>query len=867
MDPEPLPDPSEMSPQERTLSLVEAIGNDDLLGVLLVLYFIKGDEINATALSTTHTPLEAAVVLPTSRPAVRRTIAECILHHDAAMTTALELAHTHRNPEMVALLENWCKGGSERAETARKLVREMDLEEAEAWIRDAGMALEELLAMDSVVEEQIPAPDVFMTEQEERKADSPPLPPRSTRRTHSRASPPSSSSFEPHALSLSVLPLYAAEADVRDLVTRIVGPERVSAVSVVHRRYLGDSTALVVVGSERGRDKAVQLLEGTYVGKRKIIADPAPLPAWAKSSGPTPSSTTPTHRRSRSPPARRRRSASPRRHVIAPYNHHSPSPPSRHHRSPSPPSRHPPPYSCRSRSPVRWPDKHGDPFHSRQRDFLSSSPPPSGPLKWMHVSKLPTTIAERYLYDRLAASCIHTEDIFLERKSDGIGYAFVALRTDSDVSRAVKLFNGLWGFVGARPYRDPWTGQTEPNFVSSTAPTIRRVYKGPRRDSRAPPSPYTRKIVIRHLRPGTTPAQVVSFLERVLGRGGVREVSVREVRSTGVMMAYVTLVQHEDCVRAICDLDGEVCNGRAVSITWFVDPAKTKRSGASLVENAGASLSLSEAVSNGRSPPRMHPRAQPPALTSSNTQPLGAWNRYSTKPLAPSPPRPSNGAADSPPNAPRRSSPPSTSTSCRRDSPPPASTSNHRPSPSPPRRSPSPATAAARAHQAQLELDLSRLSSLDLSPSDVLSIQQLWTPLSSPPVPQPQQASSSTPFHDPNQGAFERPISLTARFGFLPQEEAKRALEGVKRGERAYPEDEAMESGYERFLKAQAGEDRDHYMDFFARLDDFDRSNALFAKKGRQAADASRIAEDQDSLPPRPPAINGLSHSHSPAQN
>ncbi|GAA5865200.1 hypothetical protein JCM1840_003942 [Sporobolomyces johnsonii] len=293
MVPEQLPDPSEMSPQERTLSLVEAVSNDDLLGVLLVLYFMEGDEINVKASSTTRTPLETAVALPTSRPAVRRTIAECLLHRNAVTTTALELAHTHRNTEMATLLENWCKGCREQVEMSRRLVQEMTLEEAEAWISDAGMAMEEPPAMKQ------PAQDVVMIEQEERKPDlaafkvkmqpastepaparrpfqpapaphpagtrssrSPPSSPGSTRRFRSPSFPSSSSSFELHALSLSALPLYVAEADVRELVARIVGPKMVSAVRVVPHRGLGESAALVVVSSEQARDKAVKLLEG-----------------------------------------------------------------------------------------------------------------------------------------------------------------------------------------------------------------------------------------------------------------------------------------------------------------------------------------------------------------------------------------------------------------------------------------------------------------------------------------------------------------------------------------------------------------------------------------------------------------------------
>ncbi|GAA5896164.1 hypothetical protein JCM5296_007250 [Sporobolomyces johnsonii] len=884
MEPEELPDPSEMSPQERILSLVEAIGNDDLLGVLLVLYFMEGNEINARASSTARTPLETAVVLPTSRPAVRRTIAECLLHRDAIAAAALELALTHRNLEMVTLLDSWCKGGREQVEMSRRLVHEMTLEEAEAWISDAGMALEEPPAMDGIVEEQHPMQDVVMTEQGEHKPDladlkpktqqtSPEPPPRSLRRSHSpspqpeehkpdlaalgatmqqaspetcrsrppmpaprptrrshslsppkmkqssaeptpvtrhaqpapalppasaetprsrsptpplestrhsRSPPPPSSSapFEPHALSISSLPSDFGEADVRELVAKIVDPDMVSAVHLMRRKER-KQTAVVVVCSERGRDQVVKSLHRTRVRKRRIFAEPTPLPAW-----------TYARRRSLSPRIRRKRSASP---------------------------------SYRSRSPVRRLDEHGDPFLASSRRSLSSSPPPPGPLSWMYVGNLPTTLAERHLYDQLTAARVRVEDIYLKHNRTGSRTAFVELRTDSDVCRAIEVLNGLSGLIEARPYLDPKTGKTEPGFASSRT-TVRNMYQGPRRNSRAPPSTDTREVLIQHLAPGTTTDLVVSFLEGAIGRGGVRELLVREVRGTrDFLRASASLDSHQDCVRAILDLDGEVCNGYAVSITWDQDPARTRPAQSSLPEYARASPSPAEVAA---------------------------------------PPPPSNGAAASPPTAPRRSPPPSTSTSCRRDSPPRASTSNHRRSPSPPRRSSSPTTAAARAHQAQLELDLSRLSSLDFRPPDLLAIQRLWAPLSSPPDPQPQQTTPSTPSSDLNQGpSVERQISVPAKFGFLPQEEAKRALERVKGGERVYTDDETQ-SAYERFLRAQAGENRDHYVDFFARLFDFNQANARFAEQGRQqAATADRIADNQDRLAPRHLATNGHSHA------
>ena len=109
------------------------------------------------------------------------------------------------------------------------------------------------------------------------------------------------------------------------------------------------------------------------------------------------------------------------------------------------------------------------------------------------------------------------------------------------------------------------------------------------------------------------------------------------------------------------------------------------------------------------------------------------------------------------------------------------------------------AEAKANAEGSLLERDLGRLRSLGIEPHQIEAIQQMWPSLNAPP-------SSASGADEP----FERGIDAQVRFGFVPQEVAKKALRENSVAP-TYPDDRVKQARYEAFLSAHAGESRDYY--------------------------------------------------------
>ncbi|GAA5882282.1 hypothetical protein JCM8547_000769, partial [Rhodosporidiobolus lusitaniae] len=79
MDEDLLADPRDMTAQEKTDQLVKSVDEDDLLGVVLVLYFMDEEQINSTSQSSNLSALETAGFSPTRNKRVRRFIVEVLL--------------------------------------------------------------------------------------------------------------------------------------------------------------------------------------------------------------------------------------------------------------------------------------------------------------------------------------------------------------------------------------------------------------------------------------------------------------------------------------------------------------------------------------------------------------------------------------------------------------------------------------------------------------------------------------------------------------------------------------------------------------------------------------------------------------------
>ncbi|GAA5890340.1 hypothetical protein JCM6882_008800 [Rhodosporidiobolus microsporus] len=153
-----LADPSDMTPQQRTSSLVQAVEADDLVGVLLFLVYSVMGEVNGQALHNGLTPLGAALVVPLRRFEVRRLIVECLLHHGADIAQAEASATRPCSQELLTVLHEWDHGGREQALLAMQLRESMTLEEAEAYILNNGLGVDDLPPIPSTSAAVLPPP-------------------------------------------------------------------------------------------------------------------------------------------------------------------------------------------------------------------------------------------------------------------------------------------------------------------------------------------------------------------------------------------------------------------------------------------------------------------------------------------------------------------------------------------------------------------------------------------------------------------------------------------------------------------------------------------------------------------------------------
>ncbi|GAA5829520.1 hypothetical protein JCM11251_000188 [Rhodosporidiobolus azoricus] len=119
--------------------------------------------------------------------------------------------------------------------------------------------------------------------------------------------------------------------------------------------------------------------------------------------------------------------------------------------------------------------------------------------------------------------------------------------------------------------------------------------------------------------------------------------------------------------------------------------------------------------------------------------------------------------------------------------------------------------------------DLARLRTLNLPQHTLNAIQRLWRPLSTEDL-------DST-------ASFSRSAKFDVDFGFLPKREANLALDANAETP-AYADEPEKQKRYEAFLKAQAGNSKDWFLTFFAKLAEFNRTAAAFADKGRAASSA-----------------------------
>ncbi|BGP46189.1 hypothetical protein JCM10450v2_002029 [Rhodotorula kratochvilovae] len=225
-----LRDPTQLSAQEWTDELVEAVRRDDLLGVVVVLRFATPDEVNGRSMVDRLTALEADVSSPVVRLDLRLLIAECLLLSSAESASALQLAQAVGADELGQVLQGWSSGGREAGTTVRWLCDSSTaLGHVEEWIEEAGFGvLDEGTATSPATEEQ--SAETF-------SAAKPVTPLASTSPMSSESvfkpSPPLLSILEPQAAPpasvLDTAPTPSVPLQDDDRATAVAGAIRVSS--------------------------------------------------------------------------------------------------------------------------------------------------------------------------------------------------------------------------------------------------------------------------------------------------------------------------------------------------------------------------------------------------------------------------------------------------------------------------------------------------------------------------------------------------------------------------------------------------------------------------------------------------------------
>ncbi|GAA5835505.1 hypothetical protein JCM9279_004563 [Rhodotorula babjevae] len=502
-----LADPSVMTAQERTNELVASVERDDLLAVLLVLGYCGEDEVNGRATPFGMSPLEAALLYPTTRTPVRQLIAECLLQRGATADHLVERMPAHALPAIESILKTWNSGRRDHAATSYDLCFNMDIYAVEEYLQEHGLG-----------------PDG-------------PLDPMST-----PAAPPAA-------------PVALAPASPSPSPRRRPSPQPLESASTTHH----DSASRDAPTSSR-REGPSAPGPSSRDDRRRSESAHRLSRAESPRHEPLRRSRSPDRRHSRSQDARERRPSSPR------LDHRRPPP--RRERSPSPRRQYrndslerrsrSPPSASRS---VRRGDVVGEQPSSALAAPISSH--------WITVGNMVLTIGERWLYERLDAADVAPSDMFLSKsQSKPLRFAFVGFGSSSAAAKAIKELEGLHvgGVkISATRFCDKRTGSSQPRI--SPADLLERRYIGAKAQSELASSERQRGLFILHLAPSVVEADVRRLLCRFLPATKVGYIEMG--RSRFIRTAFVDIADDESCRKAIVECDGLVVNGCAIRVSWL----------------------------------------------------------------------------------------------------------------------------------------------------------------------------------------------------------------------------------------------------------------------------------------------------------
>ncbi|GJN88424.1 hypothetical protein Rhopal_001390-T1 [Rhodotorula paludigena] len=468
------------------------------------------------------------------------------------------------------------------------------------------------------------------------------------------------------------------------------------------------------------------------------------------------------------------------------------------------------------------PQRGFSPEASTARRSLPREPTPTRPENWVYVGNMPTTIAERYIYDKLTTAGIVVDDVFLSTShSKPARFAYVAVRDRASIPAACATLKRAP--VGNRnlsstPFVDRRTGQSWPEIAESD---WKRRYVGPEKQAQLQPEKRQLGLFLMHVARSATTADVGNFLRRSLRAEQIGNISMRQLGMN--TLAFVDMHDEAACRKAIVDLDGECFCGNASSASAdanFAPLAKNRyehcaATGQTDVPPAAGAAAMARQVTIERDAPA--DMAPSPATARSTAPTSSASAQAFSRIQGQSHKRLTNSdrtgdqvmlSADEAPIAPVALD---ESALCE-------SIDSTMPTP------------------AQYEDDLERLRSLGMTAEDIKAIELVWTPLD-----QPLAGRTSGE-------AFARSVTTQVRFGYVSPNEARAALEH-NAAVPAFPDDAAMQARYEAFLRAQAGESRDWYTVFFAQLADFNSSSAAFSAKARElVSSAAAEAEKENKM-------------------
>ncbi|KPV76030.1 uncharacterized protein RHOBADRAFT_53030 [Rhodotorula graminis WP1] len=781
-----LADPSAMTPGERTNELVALVQRDDLLGVLLVLLYCGEAEVNSTATLYRTSPVEAALLYPTRRTPVRRLIAECLLHRGARTDHLAQNMPSRALPAIESILSSWDDGGRERATISYDLSFTMDLYAAEEYLQEHGYGPDG--PPDPPSADSSSAPAVLAPVS--HAAPTPPTPPHDD--PHRPVDSPSSTLYE-------LVPQDAATPYRRDGPSDHAPSPRDDSRRSEHAQW----------PSRGGSDR--------HEPRRRSRSPYRRRDSYARDD---------CEQRSRSP--RRERPSSPRRVAAYPRN----SSPPRHDVGDG---RRRGSKSLRGYSPTRSPTRERERAPARsfenadrtsRRRSRSRSRSPHEPVprgftpepreleNWLFVGGLPQTVAERFIYDHLSGVGIRVDDVFLSQSHhQPTRFAYVAVGRAQDISPACASLRNLTldgRRIFAKPFTDASTGSSVPEVSNSE---YKRQYVGSERQAQRSPDQRKLGLFLLHLSRNARPADVVDFLGRSLRADEIGPVEVKQVGMN--VIAFVSMRDEALCRRVIRQLDGECFCGQAVRVAWRELDTHESRSRRVQGPASQHSHELDGAAVN-REPLKINrydqlakAGAEKQNDPQARSAPLAAADVAAPAIQSHSPSRSGLVAASAP--APEHSAAGSAS---------PSSTlvGSRAAPPGAPQATPAPPSSVDR------DPDVDRLRSIGLSDEQVAAVQQLWRPVERDEVGGP---------------TLERRMDVQVDFGCVFKEDARLALAQNAR-EPAFPDDSASQARYSAFLEAQAGESRDYYTVFFAKLAEFSSSSVALAAKARSVAEAAR---------------------------